>query len=275
MRIIDLDDEHREDWLHCLEPWSAEAREGRDRRAAWYERVRDQGLIVKLAIDDDGAAAGMIQAVPAAAGLITGEGVYQVLCIWVHGYKRKGVGDRQGKGLGQALLTALEAEIRGRGGRGVAAWGISGPFWMRAAWFKRHGYRPVDRDGLAILLFKPLVANAQPPRWLPRGAPPAGDPDAVSVVCYNHGWCMAQDVVCERARRAAASFPRGVTFREVPTGSREAVRALGFSDALFIDGKRVVGGPPPSEAGLRARITWRRLVHRAKRFVARSPVGTR
>ena len=35
----------------------------------------------------------------------------------------------------------------------MAAWGLALPIWMRASWFKKHGYRKADRRGFATLRF--------------------------------------------------------------------------------------------------------------------------
>jgi len=87
-------------------------------------------------------------------------------CIWVHGHKQ-GRGNFQGHGMGSALLDAAEADARALGAKGLAAWGLWLPFWMKASWFKRHGYRKADRQGIAVLLWKPFTGDAQPPRWYP------------------------------------------------------------------------------------------------------------
>lgn len=53
--------------------------------------------------------------------------------------------------MGTALLSAAEKDARRLGARGMAAWGVWLPFWMKASWFKQHGYRKADRQGLAML----------------------------------------------------------------------------------------------------------------------------
>ena len=30
----------------------------------------------------------------------------------------------------------------------MAVWGVALPFWMKASWFKKQGYRKVDRQGI-------------------------------------------------------------------------------------------------------------------------------
>jgi GNAT superfamily N-acetyltransferase len=159
MRIVDLDDTLREDYLTCLEPWSDEAMEGRARKAAWLDKMQSRGLVVKLAVDDDGRAIGMIHAVPVEETPHQGEGLYFVLCIWVHGHPQ-GVGN-QGHGVGTALLEALEAAVRARGAEGIAAWGLALPVWMRARWFRRRGYRRRPARALGALV--EAVRRPRPP----------------------------------------------------------------------------------------------------------------
>ena len=43
--------------------------------------------------------------------------------------------------MGKALLQAAERDAKERGARGMAAWGMSLPVFMRASWFKKQGYR--------------------------------------------------------------------------------------------------------------------------------------
>ena len=62
------------------------------------------------------------------------------------------------------LLAAAEDDARGLGAKGLAAWGLLPPIWMKARWFKKHGYRPVDRRGMRSLLWKPFTDDAVPPR---------------------------------------------------------------------------------------------------------------
>jgi hypothetical protein len=147
-----------------------------------------------------------------------------VLCIWVHGHPQ-GVGNHQGHGVGTALLEALEAAVRARGAEGIAAWGLALPVWMRARWFRRRGYRPADRLGLSVLLWKPFVDHALPPRFARPGPPPAaiderGEPVAT---CLISGWCNATNAACERAFRVSPQHLR----RRLRTHRRDLRRIHG------------------------------------------------
>ena len=133
--------------------------EAGDHKARWYRTMRDRGLRVKLAIGEDDRPVGMIQYLPIEHSMALGSDLYMVMCVWVHGYKQ-GVGKQQGRGVGTALLAAAERDIRDLGAKGVAAWGVALPFWMKSAWFKKHGFLQADRQGIQVLVWKPFTDDA-------------------------------------------------------------------------------------------------------------------
>ena len=64
MDIIDLSENTKEDYLICLEDWSDEIKDGVCRKECWYNNMQEKGLRVKLARNDKGVVAGMIQYAP-------------------------------------------------------------------------------------------------------------------------------------------------------------------------------------------------------------------
>ncbi|MFH1609023.1 MAG: GNAT family N-acetyltransferase [Candidatus Bipolaricaulota bacterium] len=256
MRIVDLSPELEPLYLVCLEDWSPEIREVGDHKRRWYDKMKGRGLRVKIALDDTGTAGGMIQYLPIEHAFAEGKGLYFILCIWVHGHKQ-GRGNFQGRGMGTMLLQAAEEDARALGAKGMAAWGMSLPVFMRASWFKKHGYRKADRMGIQVLLWKPFAPGATPPRWIREKKRPQPMPGVVSVVAFVNGWCQAMNLTAERARRAAAGFGDAVAFTEVNTSERSTFMEWGISDALFVDGKQVRTGPPPSEEKIRNLIARR------------------
>ena len=247
MKIIDLNEHHLPLYFFCLEDWSDEMKEAGNHKEVWYSRMKDNGLRVKLALDDNGIVGGMIQYAPIEHSVVEGEGLYFIYCIWVHGHKQ-GRGNFQKRGMGKALLRAAEEDVRALGAKGIAAWGVRFPFWMRASWFKKQGYTTVDRDGISILLWKPFTHNVLPPKWIRQVKSPSTVPNKVAVTVFRNGWCPAQNLVFERARRVAADsgLKDKVAFQEIDTFDRGVLREWGISDALFVDGKQVRTGPPPS-----------------------------
>ena len=251
MKIVDLDEKMTPLFCSCLEDWSDDVKEAGDRRRRWVERFAPRGLRAKIALDDAGNPGGMIQYLPIEESTVDGTGLYFTTCIWVHGHKQ-GRGNFQGRGMGRALLAAAEEDARAHGATGMAAWGLWLPFWMKASWFKKHGYKTADRNGMALLVWKPFVDAARPPRWFRRSAKPleltAG---RVNVTCFVNGWCTVGAVNAERARGVAGEFGDQVVFREIDTSEHSTVAAWGLGDALFVDGKQVSTGPPMSREKLR------------------------
>jgi len=255
MQIVDLTDEHKPSYLLCLEDWSDEIKEAGNIKEKWVEKMKSKGLRVKLATDDEGVVGGMIQYFPIEHSWVDGKDLYFIGCIWVHGYKQ-GRGNFRGQGMGKALLKAAEEDVRSLGSKGIVAWGIALPFWMKASWFKKQGYKPVDRKGFLteVLLWKPFSEEAVPPKWIQPKKRPGKTIGKVKVTCLNNGWCPAQNLACERTKRAAAEFGENVTVEIIDTFDKNTFNEWGISDGIYVDGKKVMTGPPPSIEKLRKKI---------------------
>ncbi len=253
VKIVDLSAEYEDSYVRCLEDWSGEMDEAGDHKSRWYRTMRERGLRVKLAIDGDDRPVGMIQYVPIEQSMALGSDLFMILCIWVHGHKQ-GVGDHQGHGIGTALLSAAERDVEALGAKGMVAWGVALPWWMKARWFKKHGYRTADRTGIQTLLWKPFTQDASPPRWIEPGPKPQPVEGQVTVTGYISGWCPAQNLVYERARRAAAQLGDDVVFESYDTSEQADMIACGQSDCVYLDGKSLQKGPPPSYARIRKKI---------------------
>ena len=77
------------------------------------------------------------------------------------------------------------------------------------------------------------------------------------MTAFINGWCPAQNLVFERAKRAASEFGDKVAFTEIDTFNRETFLEWGIADALFIDGKEIITGPPPSYEDIKKKIAKR------------------
>jgi len=255
MKIIDLTEENKQLYYGCLEDWSDEMKEAGNHKECWCNKMEDKGLGVKLALDDNGKVGGMIQYIPIEHSSAEGKDLYFITCIWVHGYK-KGRGNFQKKGMGRALLQAAENDTKERGRKGIAAWGVPMPFWMKASWFRKQGFTKVDSMGFLepVLLWKPFTEDAVPPKWIKRKKKPEKTAGKITVTGFINGWCPAQNIVFERAKRAVLEFGDKVSFREINTFNRETLLEWGIADGLYIDDKKVRIGPPPSYKKIRNKI---------------------
>jgi hypothetical protein len=247
MKISDLTEEYKKLYYVCLEDWSDEIKEAGNHKECWCNKMYDKGLGVKIALDDNGKVGGMIQYIPIEYSSTDGKDMYFINCIWVHGHN-KGRGNFQKKGMGKALLHEAENDMKNRGAKGIVAWGIPLPFWMKAAWFKKQGYTKVDKPGFfgPVLLWKPFTDDSIPPKWIKQKKKPEKFPGKVTVTGFINGWCPAQNMVFERAKRAASEFGDTVIFKGINTFNRETFLEWGISDALYIDDMKIRTGPPPS-----------------------------
>jgi len=253
MKIIDLTPEHEKLYFCCLEDWSDEIKEAGDHKACWYSQMKDKGLKVKLASDDNGVIGGMIQYLPIELSSFEGKDLYTVLCIWIHGHKQ-GRGNFQKKGMGKALLQAAEEDVKNMGAKGLVTFGVILPFFMRASWFKKHGYKVVDKDGIMRLLWKPFSREALPPSFIKQKKKPQLVPGKVTVSMFLNGWCTAQNMTYERTKRAIDDFKDKIEVKEYSTFEKNVQREWGISDAIFIDEKNIRSGPPPSYKKIRGLV---------------------
>ena len=253
MKIIDITPETESQYFCCLEEWSEDIKEAGNQKQKWYNQMKEKGLKVKFALDDKDVIGGMIQYIPIEHSMYEGENLYVVLCIWVHGHKQ-GRGDYRKRGMGKALLKAAEEDARQLGADGLVTWGLVIPVFMRASWFKKQGYKVVDKTGIMRLLWKPFKEKAIPPKFIKPNKKPVKGEGKVNVTVFRNGWCPNMNIAFERAKRASGEFTGKINLQEFETADRETFREWGISDALYIDGKEMNIGPAPSIEKIRKRI---------------------
>jgi len=246
MKIVDLTEKHFPTFACCFEEWSDEMTNAGKHKRIWYDYMKRRGMRGKLAVDDDDAVSGMIQYLPAEYSFIEGEGIYIITCIWVYGYGDKGIGDRQKKGMGKALLQAAEEDVIKLGAKGIAAWGLSQPFWMPSDFYKHFGYKVVDTIGIQELVWKPFTEDVGSPKWQHAKKKPAKVQGKVTVTAFISGWCTSFNVGFENFRKAAAEFGNEVEFKVIKTLKPETIDEWGLTDAIYIDDEEIILGPPPS-----------------------------
>jgi N-acetylglutamate synthase-like GNAT family acetyltransferase len=253
MKITDISPKNEQHYFCCLEEYSDDIKDAGDYKEKWYRYMKDKGVRVKFAEDDNGIIGGMIQYVPIEYSMFKGKDLYVVLCIWVHGHKR-GRGDYRKRGMGTALLKAAEEDSRALGAKGLVTWGLVIPVFMQASWFKRKGYKVVEKNGMMRLLWKPFTEAAVPPEFIKLRKMPEKGKDKVNVTVFRNGWCPVGTIAYERVLRASREFEGKVEITEFQTINREIVDEWGIVDGLFIDGREVRTGPPPSYMKIKRKV---------------------
>lgn len=253
MKIIDITPETESHYFCCLEEWSEDMKEAGDCKQKWYASMKDKGLKVKFAVDDNDVIGGMIQYIPSEYSICEAQNLYVVLCIWVHGHKQ-GRGNYRKRGMGTALLKAAEEDARQLGANGLVTWGLIIPVFMRASWFKKHGYKAVDKSGIMRLMWKPFNEKALPPKFRRPVHKQVKGEGKVNVTLFRNGWCQSVNITSERAKRACLDFPGKINLQEIDTSGKEGIKEWGITDAFYIDGKEVFTGPPMSYEKVRKKI---------------------
>lgn len=253
MKIFDITPETESHYFCCLEEWSDDMKEAGSFKQKWYNQMKDKGLKVKYVADDNNIIGGMIQYIPIEHSIFKGQDLYVVLCIWVHGHK-KGRGDYRKRGMGKALLKAAEEDAKQLGAKGVVTWGLVIPVFMKASWFKKHGYKVVDKSGIMRLMWKPFSEDALPPRFIKPAKKPGKGAEKVNLTLFRTGWCQSMNITCERVKRAALDFPDKIDLQEFDMTDRKIRNEWGLNDSVFIDGKELMTGPPVSYEKIRKKI---------------------
>ena len=239
-------------YCSCLEEWSPEIKEAGDLKYHWYEQMKEKGLGVLIAKNPRNEHVGMIQYLPSEYTNVQAENTYHVFCTWVHAYKGKGVGDQRNQGIGKALLKAAEADIRSRNAAGITAWGLGIPVWMKASWYRKQGYVKTDKNGMAVLMWKPLRGDAPKPVWRKPAeslSEPGGN-DKIRVLSLVNGICPGSNIGHERMKKVLKDYGDRIEYEVRDTRTAEAIGKWGIMDGLYINGKAVPLGPPPKEKKL-------------------------
>jgi hypothetical protein len=75
---------------------------------------------------------------------------------------------------------------------------------------------------------------------------PGKGKDRVDIALFKTGWCPVMNLAYERTLRAAGEFGNKIILKEYDALDRKVVEEWGISDGIFIDGKELRTGPPPS-----------------------------
>jgi hypothetical protein len=78
--------------------------------------------------------------------------------------------------------------------------------------------------------------------------------EKVNITMFRNGWCPAMNLVYERTLRASGEFEGKVCIDQYDTVDKEVLNEWGISDGLYIDGKSIRMGPPPSYDKIRKKI---------------------
>lgn len=121
--------------------------------------------------------------------------------------------------------------------------------WNPVSFYEHMGFERCDQNGLDVLVWKPFVAEAEPPRLLRPQHQHVDRPireGAVGVTSIINGWCGGGCQQCVMARDAAERSDGKADLREVYVSEWPAMAEVGESiDVVYLDGEPYRPDGPP------------------------------
>ncbi|MEE9510111.1 MAG: hypothetical protein V3V81_06425 [Candidatus Bathyarchaeia archaeon] len=256
VRVINVNDDY---WryvslcTHIDEINSEQLKSSKMRLACLKERTEAEGLVIKVAINDDGTALGFIHCVPIESPLsqMIGSELTVIPCLTVN-YQL--VFNRvHGTGVGRLLVQTGEDEARQNGSKGLAVYAYSGDFWyMPSAFFQKLGFRRVTKTSDIWIKTWSNVKDPTSFRKCYEYHPISGK------VVIDYFWSPFCLTVCQEVRNirgVTSEFGEKVVFREYRSDDSEVFEKYGLSRALFINGQLKNWGYAAPKEELRKVIT--------------------
>ncbi len=151
MKIITVDHSNVDQYgFFCLKNKKAE---GYKAKRAWLDDRFQEGLRIKMALDEDEKPIGFLEYIPGeyAWRPVNAKGYLFIHCIFIHRKEHKGVG------IGQKLLHACVDDARTGGFKGVAAFTSKDAWITSKGLYQKLDFKEVDQKGkfeLMVLSFE-------------------------------------------------------------------------------------------------------------------------
>ena len=256
VRVIDVNDEYWRYVSLCthIDEVNFEREKTSKIRLAWLkERVKVGGMVIKVAINDDGKALGFIHCVPIDSPLsqMIGSELMVIPCLTINYsliYSRV-----HGTGVGRLLVQSCEDEAKQNGLKGLAVYAYSGDFWyMPSAFFQKLGFRRVAKNSD---IWVKTWDDVKDPASFKKNYEYHPVPGKIVLDYFWSPFCLT---VCEELRNireVTSEFGEKVVLREYRSDDPEVFTKYGLSRALFINGQLKNWGDSAPKKQLRKEIT--------------------
>jgi GNAT superfamily N-acetyltransferase len=222
-------------------------------RLTWLkERAKAEGLVVKVALNDEGKALGFIHFAPIESFLsqMIGSELMVILCLTINYqlvYNRV-----QGTGVGRLLVQSCEDKAKQNGFKGLAVYAYSGDFWfMPSAFFQKLGFTRVSKTSEIWIKTWGDVKDPTSFRKNYEYHPVSGK---VVIDYFWSPFCLTVCVEIGNIRKVTSEFGEKVILREYRSDDPEVFKKYGLFRALFINGHRKNWGYAAPKEELRKEI---------------------
>jgi GNAT superfamily N-acetyltransferase len=227
-----LDPSVRAEWKQIMNPYMAKRKE-------WLKKMMKKGLGIAVAFQEvrgKESPKALIEYVPIefAAEPVEGGNSLFINCIWV-------VPPLWHQGVAKTLLERTIEKAKAYGGISVLAY--EGDKWfgffpyMPVSFFKKFGFKEVDRDDTRVLLYLNL-GSAETPKLIHPKCKPAIKGGKLMVDVFTNSQCPWSGLMIERMKKNIAKF--GAAVNIIDTDYRKTLKKHGMSRGVCINGVPVL-----------------------------------
>jgi GNAT superfamily N-acetyltransferase len=237
VRVVNADDAHWRYVALCthVDAEDPELAQAAETRLSWLRsRARTEGLVTKVAVNDDGTPLGFLHAVPIASPLsqMRGHGFMVIPCLSIN--YRLVYDQVHGTGVGRRLVHACEDTAKRGGFHGLAAYAFTNEFWfMPSAFFQHVGFTRVsDTSDIWVKTWDAV----DPPTPQQRRYAYTPVPGKVVLDYFWSPFCLTVCGEIRNIRAVVAEFGDAVVLREHRSDDPAIYEQHGLTRALYING---------------------------------------
>ncbi len=228
---------------------------GAERRLAWLKVMYKNGSRAKVATLD-GESAGFLHVIPIEFcpwGPL-GRDLLVIPCL---------VSVNKGHGVGKALLTAAEEEVRNQGRKGMVTVGYYHDHWfMPASFFEANDFlrcpsmreASFDVKHKAAMLWKLFDERTEAPMLLKPNYEFKCIPGKVVIDLFWNGFCQTSIIEAQRVREVAAEFGDSLALNEYSADDRLVLLGHQIARGIFVNGREIYWGHEAPRDGIREAI---------------------
>lgn len=195
----------------------------------WVGRMKHSDLAVYNHVP-----MGLLEYMPIEHALepVDGENALFINCMWI-------LPPFWNTGVGTELMNTFLDEAKKFGGGSVIAydgdkWFETSIYYMPANFFRKYGFREVDRNGTRVLLYLDLGNKNEPNLITPKGEYHKGL-DEIKVEIFFNYQCPWSEFMINSVKNEMKNYPH-IEFSFINTNDRKIVEKFGISRGIRING---------------------------------------
>jgi GNAT superfamily N-acetyltransferase len=199
---------------------------------------------------------GLLEYIPIKHALepVDGENSLFINCMWI-------LPPFWNKGVGSELMNAFIDEANKLGGGSVITydgdkWFETSINYMPSNFFKKFGFKEVDRDGTRVLLFLDLGNNNKPKLISPEKKSYKLK-DKISLEIFFNSQCPWSEFMVNSIKNEMKNYPY-IDFSFINTNERHVIEKYGISRGIRVNGKPLIT----------RMATWKEIKTEIDKFVA-------